>query len=190
MGARSRARGLSSPAYVRSINGVSRPRASAVRVESGEPASKADFVSPKASESKGARTVGSPSNSFSSPVSSAPEAIRLRRAGKWLVVNISRISRPSSVSLPTRAIVSIFDSLLANLVLRVPRGRNRTQAAPHNAGDADDDSAGDIGAGHSQQDRLRVVPDEINQAAQPDHDHKRARAMQVDVLEAVIAPRA
>src|SRR5207247_2783413 len=110
------------------------------------------------------------------PVSSTPEAIRLRRAGKWLLANMSRISRPSSVSLPTSATVSIFDSLLANLVLRVPGGRNRTQAAPHNTGDADDDSAGDIGAGHRQQHRLRVIPDKVNQAAQSDHDHERARA--------------
>src|SRR5258708_11844144 len=190
MGARRRACGLSSPAYVRSINGVSRPRASAVRVESGEPARKADFVSPKASESKGASTVGSPSNSVSSPVSSAPEAIKLRRAGKWLVANMSRISRPSSVSLPTRAIVSIFDSLLANLALRVPRGRNRTQAAPHDAGDPDDNPAADIETGKNQQDRLRAMPDEVNQAAQPDHDHKRARAIQINVLKAVVAPRA
>src|SRR6266566_3843065 len=166
------------------------PSSRAVRVESAEPARNTASAAPNARASSGTTTVGSPSCSVNTPVSSAPEAMRLRRAGKWLVSNTSRISRPMSDSLPTSATVPVFGILSANLVLRVWRRRSRMQAAPHDAADPDDDSTGDIGGGQGQQHRLRVIPDEIDQTAQRDHHQPRARTEQIDVLETVIAPGA
>src|SRR5258708_1591029 len=124
--------------------------ARAVRVEAGEPARKTALASARPIASSGTTTVGSPSTSFSAPVSSAPDEMRLRWAGKWLVANRSRISRPVSDSLPTSATVAVLGALLANLVLRLP-GTRRPQIPPHDTTDANDDSTGDIRGRHRQQ---------------------------------------
>src|SRR5437867_1848947 len=135
--------------------------AKTARVESGEPARKTALAPPKVSASSRPTSAGSPSYSVSRPASSSAEPIRLSSAGNLLVSNTSRISRPMSDPLPTSATVPVFGARLANLDLR---WRVRPQMTPHDAADPDDDSAGDIGCGHGQQDRLRIIPDKIDQA--------------------------
>src|SRR5258708_7849448 len=151
-----------------SISGVSIPIATAVRVDSADPARNTTSAPPNAAASIGTTTAGSPPSSFSAPVSSASDAIKLRCAGKWLVSSTSRISRPASVSLPTSATVPTFGVRSANLMLQLLRGTRRTQPAPHNAADPYHDAAAHVHARQRQQHYLRIIPDQINQAAQRD----------------------
>src|SRR6266849_5974848 len=158
-------------------------RASAVPGASAEPARKTALASPKASVSSRPTRAGSPLYSVNRPASSAADAISLSCAGNLPVSNTSRISRPISDSLPTSATVLGFGMTLANLALRL-RSRPAPPMTPHASADPNDDSAGDVRRGQGKQHQLRVIPDEINQNADHNHDQRRSRPVQVDVLEA------
>src|SRR5579884_516 len=101
----------------------------------------------------------------------------------------SRTSRPSSVSLPTMAMV-----FLSNLLLRgFRRGSGVRASTGHTANDACDtqgNAAGHIESREREQERLAEVPDEVNGHGDGNERDWRSRFEEVDLLKAGIAPGA
>src|SRR5436853_7664824 len=99
---------------------------------------------------------------------------------------MSRTSRASSDSLPTRAMADG----LANLALRNVARCGVAEAPPDDAADADDDPARDVGGRHAEKQSLRPVEHAVNQSADQDEDQGFIGLVEVDALEAVVAPGA
>src|SRR6266705_231615 len=99
---------------------------------------------------------------------------------------MSRTSRASSDSLPTRAMADG----LANLALRNVGPGGVAEAPADDAADADNDPAGDIGGRHAEKQSLWPVEHAVNEAADQDEDQGFIRLVEVDALEAVVAPGA
>src|SRR6516162_3523470 len=157
----------------------------ALRLDSGDPARKTAWVPARlCASSPPTRKASSPTR-VSLPGVSSSAAISRRLNSGAEVAMMSRISRPSSDSLPTRATVA----RLTNLMLRLLR-RGVPETPPHDPSNANHDAAAHIRRGQQHQYRLRVVPHRINQPAQQDDDERRVSLVQVDPLEAVIAPGA
>src|SRR5260370_32145146 len=130
------------------MSGMSAPRDSAVCEDSKDPARNAALAPLNVSGSSLFTIVGSPSNSVSTPVSSSPDAIRVTLAGKLVVASRSRISRPMRDPLPIKATIAIWRTMSAKLTLRFRRA-DAAKAAPQDAADAGDDSAGHIDTRHN-----------------------------------------
>src|SRR5437899_4708971 len=135
--------------------------------------------------SSGTTNAGSPLCSVILPASSSPAAIRLTSPAKLDSDTRSRISRPIRESLPTTARCGV----LANLVLRMT-GRSVPHVPSNTSANTNHDTAGYIGAGAGSQHGLRVIPNQVNQAAQKNHGQRRSRAQQINILETVIPPGA
>ncbi len=75
-------------------------------------------------------------------------------------------------------------------MLRLGRWWLWTESAPDDAGRPNHNTSADVQRRKRQQDRLGVVPDEIDERAKEDNGERRARPLQVDLFEAGIAPGA
>src|SRR3954452_3571427 len=188
-GARSRASGRSSAVYVRSTiaaSGGSPASSSAFRAESADDARKITRASDRLSASSPPTIAGSSPTRVSRPASSWSAAIRRRAMSRAEVATMSRISRPSSVALPTRAAVLE----LANLMLRGPAMMRMSETPADDTAEPDYDPAADVRDCHCQQHRLRPVPDRVDPGADRDDQNPLIRLVEVQPLEAVVPPRA
>src|SRR5581483_7781227 len=117
----------------------------------------------------------SASSSVSTFESLSPLATRVMEASISPPRSSSRISRPSSVSLPTMAI-----AFLSNPLLRGSLGGRAVSvaAAAHNAandsGDAQGDAGGDVSGGEREQEGLAKVPDKIDSHGDGDEGYRRS----------------
>src|SRR5579884_1908104 len=136
-------------------------------------------------------TTASASSSVSNFDSPSLLATRVTEASISPPRSSSRTSRPSSVSLPTIAIV-----LLSNLLLRRPGTRRpvpvsaTARDAAHNAGDAQGDAGSEISGGEREKERLAEVPGQVNGHGDWNERDRRSRLEQVDFFKAGIAPGA
>src|SRR6185369_3489240 len=139
----------------------------ALRLDAGDPARNATVAPRRLSAVSGAMTIGS-SSSAASLAAPSPEAeINCTRGAGLLSPSTSRTSLARSVSPPTSAIRG-RSVRLANLMLRVIVSLRTCwpQAAANDSPAADHDAAECVADGHSQQHRLRQVPDEVDQNTQ------------------------
>src|SRR5580693_3670777 len=147
------------------------------------PASISASASSTASGSSFAKKAALPPISVSVPDSSSAAATRRTCWPRAVSPSTSRSSLPRSVSPPTSAIVS------AKLCLRIRRG-GAGEAASHNAAEPNRNAAPDVDRNHNQQYRLGPVPHPEDDSAHHHQNQRGARAQQIEILEAPIAPRA
>ena len=106
----------------------------------------------------------------------------------------TRVARRSGRATPGRSAIRhrrwkrrqrvFMDSTRLPLRLRVQAPEPPPQGAAHSHHDA----APHVEAGHAQQHRLREVPDQVEERAPQDDGERRQRPQQLDVLEAAVAP--
>src|SRR5579863_2653545 len=154
--------------------------ASAIFEDSREPARMSTSASSTASGSSFARNAGAPPISVSVPISSSAAATRRTCWPRAVSPSTSRTSRPSSVSPPMSAMVSAN----RRLRFRVP-----AETPPHYSAEAYCNAASDIDRRDDQQHWLGPVPDPDNDAAHQNEDQRGAGTLQIEILEAPVAPR-
>src|SRR5665213_360672 len=156
-----------------------------------EPARITTAASSTASGSSFDRNAGTPPIYVSLPVSSSASATSRSWSPSDDCPNTSTISRPSSVSPPTRAISAGLES--ANLSLRF-RSRERSglpaEIAAYETARAKRDSTRHIRAREDEQHRLRPVPDRVNRRTHQHKQNGRSRTQHVELFETPVTPRA
>jgi hypothetical protein len=101
------------------------------------------------------------------------EAINLIFTARLLASSSSRTSLPSSDSPPTMARVGRgaprCECMLGDLMLRLRPPWMGAEPAADDAAGANGDTGGDVQGGEREQNRLRVIPDQIDERAKKNH---------------------